>query len=51
VRRCREADIPCVVFGGRVLDGDAVALSGDPSRAAQDLVELGRELGAFLRGA
>jgi glycerate 2-kinase len=51
LRRCRAADVRCVLFGGRVLDGDAVALSGDPSRAEDDLVELGRELGAGLRGA
>jgi glycerate kinase len=49
--RCRAAGVRCVVFGGRVLAGDAVALSGDPSRAKEDLVELGRRLGAGLRGA
>jgi glycerate 2-kinase len=49
--RCRAAGVRCVVFGGRVLAGDAVALSGDPSRAEEDLVELGRRLGAGLRGA
>jgi glycerate kinase len=48
VRRCREARVDCVVFGGRVLAGDAVALSGDPSRAREDLVALGRRLGARL---
>src|SRR6188472_1738326 len=37
VRRCREAAIRCVVFGGRVLDGDAVPHSGDPARAQEDL--------------
>jgi glycerate kinase len=50
-RRCREAGVRCVVFGGRVLEGDAVALSGDPSRAREDLVELGRELALAVRGA
>jgi glycerate 2-kinase len=50
-RRSREAGVPCVVFGGRVLQGDARALSGDPSRAEPDLVELGRELGGLLRGS
>jgi glycerate kinase len=56
-RRCREASVRCVVFGGRVTTQEApggpalVALSGDPSRAERDLVELGRELGAGLRGA
>jgi glycerate kinase len=49
--RCRAAGVHCVMFGGRVLAGDAVALSGDPSRAKEDLVELGRRLGAGLRGA
>jgi glycerate kinase len=47
-RRCREAGVRCVVFGGRVLEGDAVALSGNPDRAAEDLVELGSRLGAGL---
>jgi hypothetical protein len=38
-----------VLFGGRVEDGiEAVALSGDPSRAAQDLEELGLSLGQAL---
>jgi glycerate 2-kinase len=41
---CRRRGVRCVVFGGRVLDGDAVALSGDPARAREDLVELGRTL-------
>jgi glycerate kinase len=53
-RRCRESGVRCVVFGGRVVDRAApagtsvVALSGDPSRAEDDLVELGRSLGAGL---
>jgi hypothetical protein len=50
-RRCAEAGVRCVVFGGRVLEGDAVALSGDPARAEQDLVELGGRLGVLVRGA
>src|SRR5438128_2051130 len=29
-RRCAEAGTRCVVFGGRVLEGEAEALSGDP---------------------
>jgi glycerate kinase len=45
---CREAGVPCVVFGGRVeveLEGvETIALSGDPSRAEADLVELGERL-------
>ena len=48
VRRCREAGVRCVVFGGRVLDrldgAETVALGGDPSRAREDLVSLGRHL-------
>ncbi len=49
-RRCREAGVRCVVFGGIVaepLEGvETIALSGDPARAREDLVELGRRLGA-----
>jgi glycerate kinase len=42
VRLCEELGVRCVLFGGRVEDGiDAVALSGDPARAREDLVELG----------
>jgi glycerate 2-kinase len=47
-RRCREADVRCVVFGGRVLEdvagAETVSLSGDPSRARDDLVALGAAL-------
>jgi glycerate kinase len=47
-RRCSEAGVRCVVFGGLViepLDGiETVALSGDASRAREDLVELGLRL-------
>lgn len=49
-RRCREAGVRCVLFGGRVVEGDAVALSGDPARASDDLFELGRRLGLSLLG-
>ena len=51
---CRRAGVPCAVFGGRVeLPGNSpfrgvvglYALSGDPSRARADLVELGERLG------
>ena len=49
-RRCSEAGVRCVVFGGVVdepLDGvETVALSGDPGRARNDLVELGERLAA-----
>ena len=48
VRRCREAGVRCVVFGGIVTEAPAdvetVALSGDPSRAEDDLVALGERL-------
>jgi len=45
LRVCEELGVPCVLFGGRVEDDiEAVALSGDPSRAAEDLEELGNEL-------
>jgi glycerate kinase len=49
LRICRENGVRCVVFGGRVeaeLEGaELTALSGDPARAAEDLVELGERLG------
>jgi glycerate 2-kinase len=52
VRRCADAGIPCVVFGGIVSESlagvETIALSGDPARATDDLVELGRWLGARL---
>jgi glycerate 2-kinase len=45
---CEELGVRCVLFGGRVEEGiDAVALSGDPSRAREDLEELGLRLGRF----
>jgi len=48
-RRCERADTRCVLFGGRVLDAptgvETVALSGEPGRAREDLVELGASLG------
>jgi glycerate 2-kinase len=44
-RRCREAGVRCVVFGGRVVErvpnAETVVLSGDPSRAREDLRRLG----------
>jgi glycerate kinase len=49
-RRAVAAGIRCVVFGGRVLadvaGAETVALSGDPSRAEEDLRALGRVLAA-----
>ena len=47
-RRCRDAGVRCVVFGGRVVEPvpgvETVALSGDPGRAQADLAELGSRL-------
>jgi glycerate 2-kinase len=46
--RARAAGVRCVVFGGRVVRPlpavETVALSGDPARAEEDLVALGRSL-------
>jgi glycerate kinase len=50
-RRCADAVTRCVVFGGLVVEGDAEALSGDPARAEDDLVELGARLGVLVRGS
>jgi glycerate kinase len=51
-RRCAAAGTQCVVFGGRVearlAGAEVVALSGDPSRAADDLEELGAALARRL---
>jgi glycerate kinase len=50
LRACTEAGVRCVVFGGRIdvqLPGAEMhELSGDPTRARDDLVALGRELAA-----
>jgi glycerate kinase len=47
VRACAELGVRCVLFGGRVEDGvGAVALSGDPGRAREDLEELGVRFGS-----
>ena len=47
-RRCRTAGIRCVVFGGNIIEPlegvETVALSGDPSRARDDLLDLGEQL-------
>jgi glycerate kinase len=47
-RRCAEAGVRCVVFGGRVeaaVEGaETLELSGDPGRAADDLAALGERL-------
>jgi glycerate kinase len=49
-RRCRESGVRCVLFGGVVVDPlegfETVALSGDPTRAEQDLIALGEHLAA-----
>jgi glycerate 2-kinase len=54
VRICGEEGVRCVVFGGRVdeaLPGvETHALSGDPERTAEDLVELGERLAGALLG-
>jgi glycerate kinase len=48
--RCAAAGVRCVVFGGRVEDAlpgvETIPLSGDPSRASDDLEALGRRLAA-----
>ena len=57
--RCADEGVRCVVFGGRVSGtlpealrprGELRALSGDPARAREDLVGLGRELALGLAG-
>jgi glycerate 2-kinase len=52
VRRCADAGVRCVVFGGAVIEPlagvETLALSGDPARATDDLVELGGRLGRRL---
>jgi glycerate kinase len=54
LRTCREEQVRCEVFGGRVEEAppgiEAHALSGDPARAADDLVELGERLARALLG-
>ena len=46
--RCSTAGVRCVVFGGRVVNElpgvETIALSGDPSRASEDLEALARRL-------
>jgi glycerate kinase len=47
-RRCLTAGVRCVVFGGRIEEAppelEVIALSGDPTRAREDLADLGRHL-------
>jgi glycerate kinase len=46
VRVCAELGVRCLLFGGLVEDGvEALALSGDPARALEDLEELGLSFG------
>jgi glycerate 2-kinase len=46
VAACAELGVRCVLFGGRVEDGvEALALSGDPAQAREDLERLGLGLG------
>ncbi len=52
LRRCARLGVPCELFGGVVRDGiGAHALSGERSRAGEDLVQLGEELGLRAVGA
>jgi glycerate kinase len=48
VRMCVESGVRCAVFGGVVVEppagAEVHALSGDPGRAAEDLVDLGKRL-------
>ena len=48
MRVCAEQGVRCALFGGRVVDppdgAEVYELSGDPARAREDLVELGRRL-------
>ena len=54
VRICAEDGVRCAVFGGRVEEAlpgvETHALSGDPARAADDLVDLGSRLAGALLG-
>ena len=44
-RVCRELGVRCVLFGGRVEEEfEALALSGDPAQAREDLEALGLDL-------
>jgi glycerate kinase len=54
IRLCHEEGVHCVLFAGRIdeapPDVEVHALSGDPARAAEDLVELGERLARALLG-
>jgi len=46
VAACAELGVRCILFGGRVENGvEALALSGDPAQAREDLERLGLGLG------
>jgi glycerate 2-kinase len=47
--RCKRLGVRCVLFGGRVLAGEAESLSGEPARARDDLVALGFRLASLGR--
>lgn len=53
LRTCQRGGVPCVVFGGRVVEplpgAHTLTLSGDPARARDDLLELGEAIGRQLR--
>ncbi len=52
LQACLEAGVRCAVFGGRIMErlqgAELHELSGDPARAREDLVALGKLLGAGL---
>jgi glycerate kinase len=54
VRTCEVSGVRCAVFGGVVVEppagAEVHALSGDPGRGADDLVELGERLARALLG-
>jgi glycerate kinase len=54
VRTCEEGGVRCAVFGGVVVERppgvEVHTLSGDPGRAAEDLVDLGERLARRLLG-
>ena len=55
LKMCRELGVHCELFGGRIDEPppgtQPHTLSGDPDRAADDLVELGAVLARALLGA
>jgi glycerate 2-kinase len=49
LERCERLGVRCVLFGGRVVEGEARSLSGEPERAREDLVAFGFELARLGR--